>query len=81
VTTGFLGMNLFGFTELSAAAKLAIFLLVFVPTMFLTLYTVMKSKRLSDFLDALADETRTWGSRAKALLRVWSGRGGNGPST
>ncbi len=80
VTTGFLGMNLFGFTEQQPAWKLAIFLTVFVPTMLLTLYTVMKSKRLSDFLDALADERRTWNSRIRALLRVWSGRSGNGPS-
>ncbi len=74
VTTGFLGMNLFDHTSLGAAEKFATFMAVFVPTMLLTLYTVMKSSRLSEFLDALADEGRAWVSRWRALLRVWFGK-------
>lgn len=71
VTTGFLGMNLFSYAELEPWVKLAIFMAVLVPTTVLTFYTVMKSSRLSDFLDALADEGRPWSSRWRALMRVW----------
>ena len=74
VTTGFLGMNLFDHAGLDASAKFATFMAVFIPTMLLTLYTVMKSSRLSEFLDALADEGRAWASRWRAFLRVWFGK-------
>ena len=73
VTTGFIGMNIFDWTEQPAWWRVAAFLTVFVPTALLTLYTVVKSKRLSDFLDALSDETVTWRRRWRALLRVWFG--------
>lgn len=73
VTTGFIGMNLFDWTQEPAWWRLAAFFAVFVPTTMLTLYTVMKSRRLSDFLDALSDETVTWTRRGRALLRVWFG--------
>jgi hypothetical protein len=71
ITTGFLGMNLISEPEASLGRKLWYFALVFVPTMALTLYTIARSKRLSDFLDAVSDERL--GSRAKfdALLDVW----------
>jgi hypothetical protein len=55
VATGFLGMNLFSHAEESAASKLGIFLTVFVPTLLLTFYLVAKSRRQSEFLDAVAD--------------------------
>jgi hypothetical protein len=74
VTTGFLGMNLFAWADQSSLWRLAAFLAIFVPVTFLTLYTVMKSRRLSEFLDALSDEEVSWGSRWRALLRVWFGR-------
>jgi hypothetical protein len=44
---------------------------VFVPTLLLTFYTVAKSRRLSEFLDALSDEKSGWGARCKTLLAVW----------
>lgn len=74
VTTGFIGMNLFDWTQEPAWWRVAAFLAVFVPTAALTLYTVVKSRRLSDFLDALSDEKVTWGRRWRALLRVWFGK-------
>jgi Mg2+ and Co2+ transporter CorA len=74
VTTGFLGMNLFGWSEQPAAWRFAAFMTVFVPTIFLTLYTVMKSSRLSEFLEALADDRLGIGGKAKALLAVWFGK-------
>ena len=74
VATGFLGMNLFLHSEESGALKLAIFLTVFVPTLLLTFYTVAKSRRLSEFLDALSDEKIGWGMRLRTLLAVWRRR-------
>lgn len=74
VTTGFIGMNIFDWTQQPTWWRVAAFLAVFIPTGLLTLYTVMKSRRLSDFLDALSDETVTWGRRWRALMRVWLGR-------
>ena len=74
VATGFLGMNLFSHSELPGEIKLVIFLAVFVPTILLTFYTVAKSRRLSEFLDALSDESAGWRPRLRALLGIWRRR-------
>jgi hypothetical protein len=71
VVTGFLGMNLFALAEESAPTRLLIFGLVTVPTILLTLYTVQKSRRLSEFLDALSDETLPLRAKWRAFLRIW----------
>ncbi|WP_287986505.1 hypothetical protein [Piscinibacter sp.] len=71
VTTGFLGMNLFAEADASIATKLWYFVVVFVPTTVLTFYTMVKSKRLSDFLDALSDERLSTWAKVKSLLAVW----------
>ena len=71
VATGFLGMNLFALSELSAAAKLAAFVLVLVPVAALTFYTIVKSKRLSDFLEALSDERMPAKAKFGSLVDVW----------
>jgi hypothetical protein len=71
VTTGFLGMNLLAEADASFARKLLLFLLVFVPTIALTIYTMAKSKRLSDFLDALSDERLPTWTKFKAIAAVW----------
>ncbi|MFA5941536.1 MAG: hypothetical protein WC809_19480 [Sinimarinibacterium sp.] len=71
IATGFLGMNLFAAAETSAARKLAYFGLVFVPVLGLTLYTIVKSKRLSDFLDALSDERLPLKAKFGAFAAVW----------
>lgn len=76
VTTGFIGMNLFDWTQEPTWWRMLAFAAVFVPTFFLTLYTVVKSRRLSDFLDSLSDESVTWGRRWRALMRVWFGAPG-----
>jgi hypothetical protein len=71
VTTGFLGMNLLAEAEAPLSRRLAYFALVFGLTAALTIYTMVKSKRLSDFLDALSDERLgAWG-KVKALANVW----------
>ena len=72
VATGFLGMNLFALSDLATWEKIAAFIVVFVPVMALTLYTIVKSKRLSDWLEALSDERMPAGAKLQSLLDVWS---------
>jgi len=74
VATGFLGMNLFALSELSALERTAIFFLVLIPTALLTFYSVRKAKRLSDFLEALSDERVPTKAVLKSMLDVWSRR-------
>ncbi len=71
VSTGFLGMNLLAEADAPLPRKLLIFATVFVLTLILTVYTMMKSKRLSDFLDALSDERLSAWQKCKALAMVW----------
>ncbi|HKP65015.1 MAG TPA: CorA family divalent cation transporter [Casimicrobiaceae bacterium] len=71
VVTGFLGMNLIALAEAPFSDKVGYFLLVLVPTTLLTFYTIVKSKRLSDFLEALSDERLPAAAKFKSLLDVW----------
>lgn len=71
VTTGFMGMNLIAEADAPAWKKLVYFAMVFIPTIALTFYTIAKSKRLSDFLDAIADEQLSPWQKTKALAAVW----------
>jgi len=71
ITTGFLGMNLLAEAEAPLWRKLAWFALVFAATGWLTTYTMMKSKRLSDFIDALSDDRQTWRGKLAVFRRVW----------
>ena len=71
ITTGFIGMNLIGLTEIPLFEKVIFFVLIFVPTAFLTFYTIVKSRRLSDFLDVLSDEQVSAGDKFRALLDIW----------
>ena len=76
VTTGFLGMNLLAEADAPLAQRLALFGVVFAATAALTIYTMVKSKRLSDFLDALSDERLGAWNKARAFFGVWR-RGGD----
>ena len=71
IATGFLGMNIFSYADMSALEKTTIFMLVLVPTTALVLYMVMKSRRLAEFLDELADEKVKWRQKIATLARVW----------
>ncbi len=71
VTTGFLGMNLLAEADSPLAKKLLIFGVVFFLTTALTIYTMSKSKRLSDFLDDLSDERLSAWMKIKSLAGVW----------
>jgi Mg2+ and Co2+ transporter CorA len=71
VTTGFLGMNLLAEADAPWSRKLWLSGLVLLPTIALTFYTITKSKRLSDFLDAVSDERLGPWAKCKAFLAVW----------
>jgi hypothetical protein len=71
VATGFLGMNLFSLSELTTIEKIVYFIIVLIPVTALTFYTIVKSKRLSDFLESLSDERLGSGAKLHSLLNVW----------
>ena len=71
VATGFLGMNLFSHDALPTAMKVFIFLIVFVPTTFLALYTVVVSKRLANFMESMASEGLTWQEKFAQFRQIW----------
>ena len=71
VATGFLGMNLFALAEAPMLDRILMFVAVLVPTTVLTFYTIVKSKRLSDFLEALSDERLPARAKLKSLVDVW----------
>jgi hypothetical protein len=71
VTTGFLGMNLIAAADEPLALRALYFAITFGATWLLTVYTIMKSKRLSDLLDALSDERLSLASKVRALLALW----------
>jgi Mg2+ and Co2+ transporter CorA len=87
VVTGFLGMNLFALAEAPVRERVLWFVAVLVPTTVLTFYTIVKSKRLSDFLEALSDERLPARAKLRALIDVWHDdsrarrrRAGGGPA-
>jgi len=71
VATGFLGMNLFALADVSVAEKVAWFVAVLIPVTALTFCTIVKSKRLSDFLEALSDERMPARGKVASLADVW----------
>ena len=71
ITTGFLGMNLIDETRASLGVKLIYFMLVALPSVLITLYAVLRSRRLSDFLDALSDERKPAKVKLRALANVF----------
>lgn len=74
VTTGFLGMNLIAEADATMAWKVFYFFIVGVPSVLLAFYVILKSKRLSDFLDALSDERLSLRSKLVALGNVFRRR-------
>ncbi|NRR33639.1 hypothetical protein HSX11_26020 [Oxalobacteraceae bacterium] len=71
VTTGFLGMNLLAEADAPLSRRLWIFGVTAIITVVLTSYTMVKSKRLSDFLDALSDERLSAWAKIKSFAAVW----------
>ena len=64
-------MNLLAEVESPLWKKLTFFGVIAVLTTWLTFYTLIKSRRLSDFIDALSDDKQTWRGRLGVLARVW----------
>ena len=75
VTTGFLGMNLIAAAERSADNEGADHRRRVGPQpIWLTLYTIVKSKRLSDVLDALSDDRLSTRGKFEAIWEAWRDR-------
>jgi hypothetical protein len=70
VATGFLGMNLLAAADEPLAWRAFLFVLILVLTGAITLYTIVKSKVLADFLDALSDERISWRDKWRVLKRA-----------
>jgi hypothetical protein len=71
IVTGFLGMNLIADGAQPFIVKVLLFILVLIPTVALTLYTIVKSKPLSDLLENLADDRLSTGEKYRSLISVW----------
>jgi len=71
VATGVLGMNVFALNDAPLPDKILAFCLVTIPIAALTLYSVAKSKPLSDFLEALSDERLSAADKLRSLAVVW----------
>jgi len=69
VATGFLGMNVLAEADEPLAWRVLLFVLILVTTGAITLYTVVKSKALADFLDALSDQRISWRDKWRVLSR------------
>ncbi|MDZ7857384.1 hypothetical protein [Sphaerotilus sp.] len=69
LSTGFLGMNLLAEAEAPLWQRGLIFVGTLVASLVVTGYTIVKSKRLSDFLDVLSDERLTLREKAGAWWR------------
>ena len=74
VATGFIGMNIISYADQPMLNRVIMFMLVLIPTAWLTFYTIYKSKRLSDFLEALSDENLSAGRKFGAFLDIWRRR-------
>lgn len=71
LVTGFLGMNLIAAADMDWPHKLGYFLLVLAPTLLITIYTVKKSRPLSEFLDALSNERLPRRDKLASFARIW----------
>ena len=71
ITTGFLGMNLLAAADAPLGERALAFAVVLSCTAALTVYTMVKSKRLSDFLDVISDERLSGWIKTKAFFGVW----------
>ena len=70
------GMNLMAHADEPLFWKIAYFMLGTVATTALTAWVVARSRRLSDFLEALSDEKMSARDKLGALVAVWRKRAG-----
>lgn len=76
LTTGFLGMNLLAAADSPFLQKMLYFVLSLIPITWVTLYSIVKSKRLSEFLEVLSDERVSAGGKLAAMVDVWRDKRG-----
>jgi hypothetical protein len=76
VVTGYFGMNLFNFMEEVSFTQRFIHLAVtIVSTSLLVMWAIARSKRLSDFLEALSDERQDFRAKLASFGRIfWQGK-------
>jgi hypothetical protein len=67
VATGLLGMNLLDESAQPLARRIGLFALTLLVVLALTAFSVVRSKRLADFLDALSDERVPWRGKLGSL--------------
>ena len=70
VTTGYFGMNIIPFGEGAPVEKLLHGIVATLVFVFLVLFAVARSKRLSDFLEAVSDEKMGLMGKLRALGRI-----------
>jgi len=70
-TTGFFGMNLLAWADAALLDRIIFFFAVLIPTIGLTVYTVVKSRRLAEFLDRLSDERLTSRKKWTSFRKIW----------
>ena len=70
-TTGFWGMNLFLVTDEPPLTRFFYFTVILMLAVGLTFYTVLKSRRLSDFLETLADEQQSTRTKLGSWVSIW----------
>jgi hypothetical protein len=70
-TTGFFGMNLLAWADAPLLNRAIFFFAVLIPTVALTVYTVVKSRRLAEFLDKLSDERLTGWEKWTSFRKIW----------
>jgi CorA-like Mg2+ transporter protein len=58
--TGFLGMNIIDWASQTAPWRIEAFTIVLIPTIILTLITIVKSRPLSNMMEAMSDGTFRW---------------------
>ena len=73
-TTGFFGMNLLDAASWPFFDKAVFFSAIGALVTGLTIYTVLKARRLADFLDTLADERLPWRYKLRSFFAIWGRR-------
>ena len=76
ITAGLLGMSLLAGSGTPLLQRALTFAAVLAIAAALTIYTIVKSKRLSDFLDAVSDERIGGWNKLRAFVAVWRRDGG-----
>ncbi|WP_232627965.1 CorA family divalent cation transporter [Methylobacterium sp. Leaf118] len=75
ITASVLGMNVLDFAHATPGEKLVAVVLVFAGVLALTTYTVVKSRRLAAFVDALSDERMPVRGKLGSFFEIWRKEG------